>query len=103
MTSKIIENITTYLHGEEIGSISVKWDLQTYVFDDANKGDEDRQVIKIRSIEFQIFDKVGVDLSAFFIGNKRLIEILKERLLNAVNNYSIFGLEQEIKDNSIIG
>ena len=95
MENKIIENITTYLQGEEIGSIAVKWDLS------AAYEKEDWQVIKIHSIEFQIFDKVGVDLLPYFIGNKRLIDKLKEQLIKAIEFYSIYGLEQEVKDNLI--
>jgi len=102
MATKIIENITTVISGEEIGSLSVRWDLKAYVKESYDISTEDRIVQNISSIEYQIFDKVGIDITATFAQNSRLIVRISELLLNAVETDSLYGLEESTKINSII-
>lgn len=85
MSTKVINDIQTQLDGDEIGSMIINWDMEYYFdydqFDNHVRTDE---VKKINSIELQIFDKVGFDITEQILADKHLTAFLENKLLNEI-------------------
>lgn len=97
-----VNNISTTLSGEGIGSLVVIWDME-YWHDEAagqhpdnfNKlREENREVLKIKSVEFQILDKIGIDITEKF-EDKNLKARLENMLLDEVEFESVIDLKGE--------
>lgn len=92
--TKIIRNIQTTIPGEGIGSLVVIWDLEIekevpsnrHEDDPSNFQEETRRVDKIRSVEFQVYDKVGIFITSAFLNDKKLMGLLENDLLTEVEN-----------------
>lgn len=92
MATKSIKNIQTTLPGEGIGSLVVTWDMEIEYDIPASRHEDDtcsfpeetRAVEKIRSVEFQVYDKVGIDITKTVLGNRTLTGKLEDDLLSAV-------------------
>lgn len=100
MSTNIIRSIETTIQGEEIGSLFVVWDMIVetdlapgFHPDGPEMAEQIRDVDKIRSIEFIVFDKVGIDVTEQILADKRLREITEVSVLSAVSDQSL----EEIK------
>jgi len=86
------ERKTTSIEGDPIGSLVVDWDCETETTlpSDRHPDNQSNQMTSvctvgtIHSVEFQIFDKVGVDITKKVLKNQRLVGILEEQLLENI-------------------
>ena len=103
MDTKLIKNINTTISGDEIGSLVVTWDMKSvfeYPAEEQNGNlsnflNEEREVADIHSVEYQIFDKVGVDITPQVLNNKKLKGILEDKLLETVEGDAVEDLMPE--------
>lgn len=101
MTIKVIEKIQTLIPGEDVGSLSVTWDMSIeydipsdrHPDNPSNMPEEIRQVDKIHSIEFQLFDCFGIDITERIKADKTLRRNMEKMLLAAIEYNSIEEIE----------
>lgn len=99
---QLIKNIKTTLPGEDIGSLVVTWDMEIlneipadrHPDNPSNAKEEIRSVDKIRSVEFQVYDKVGIDMTSDILNDRRLTLITEKNIMEAVAYESVEEIEQ---------
>lgn len=83
------ERKTTTLDGEQIGLLVIDWNLEIesdipedrHEDDPSNAEEEYKSVGTIYSVEYQVFGKVGIDITKKVLKDKKLLGILEDMLL----------------------
>lgn len=102
--TKVIENIHSCIGGEELGILVVYWDMAVSTVPNAKQGKENwyepattetRTVANIRSIELQLFDKVGLNITVEVFSNPVALTLLHKRLINSTLLKEVDELQEE--------
>jgi polyphosphate kinase 2 (PPK2 family) len=97
--ANLIKSIQTTIAEDELNPMLVTWDLSYYYDvpatrhpDDCQLQEEQRDVAQIQKVELLLMDKMGIDVTSYFIGagsSKNLRTRLEEKLLEAVEFDSV--------------
>jgi hypothetical protein len=100
--TKIIKPIQTFIDGGHVGTLVIDWEVKAFLDAPSNchpdeletAAEEIHEVHQIHSIELQVFDKDGIDLTNRFTGN--CLENLYSALLDDVD--SEYFIERKGRD-----
>ncbi len=111
MKPKLVKNIQTTICGEEVGNMVVTWDMlvEYDIPEDRHPDDtfcmvqEYRSVRVIKSVEMQLFNKVGIDMMNDVRRSAVLLKSLGNLLLEQTESQRLEELGGEISPLAFLG